>query len=65
MSRIRGSRGYLASLIMALLNSIVALITFFIINSITNDKLVAIVGSSIALIISMGFSIKLAKRVMR
>lgn len=58
------SRGYLASVIIALVNSIPSLVTFFIVKSITNDNLIAIVVSSIIFVIAIGFSIKLAKRVL-
>ncbi|RMF31923.1 MAG: hypothetical protein D6752_01130 [Candidatus Nitrosothermus koennekii] len=65
MSKIPVSKGYLTSIIMALINSIPALATFFIVRSITNDLIMSIVISSIVFIIAIGFSVKIARNMLR
>jgi hypothetical protein len=65
MSKIPVSKGYLTSIIMALINSIPALATFFIVRSITNDLIMSIVISSIVFIVTIGFSVKIARNMLR
>jgi hypothetical protein len=65
MSKIPVSKGYLTSIIMALINSVPALATFFIVRSITNDLMISIIVSSIVFIIAIGFSVKIARKMLR
>lgn len=64
MSKIPVTKGYLTSIIMALINSIPALVTFLIVRSVTNDLITSLVVSSIVFIITIGFSIKIAKKML-
>ena len=65
MSKIPVSKGYMTSIVMALINSIPALAIFFIVRSITNDLMMSILISSIVFIIAIGFSVKIARKMLR
>ncbi len=59
------SKGYFASIVMALINSIPALVTFVIVREVSDNLMIAMVSSIIVFIIAIGFSIKIARKILR